>query len=143
MRTWIVGEAPGRERGEPLSCGGASGRRLAKLCGLSHADFESRFARCNLFDEPSPRWDAREARLRALAMEKKLRGSVVLLGRRVAHAFGAGDQPLFAPRARETKLFWALTRGVTYYVAPHPSGRNRWWNYRENVERAERFWGAL
>jgi len=48
MRALIVGQAPSRDSdpAEPFS--GASGARLAALCGLTHAEFLSAFARVNL-----------------------------------------------------------------------------------------------
>jgi hypothetical protein len=47
----------------------------------------------------------------------------VLLGRRVAAAFGLASAPY---------LEWTEARGRTWVVMPHPSGVNRWWNDEEN-----------
>lgn len=75
---------------------------------------------------PAP-WDARKARKIALAMVRWARGhDLVLLGRKVASAFGLGDAEFGEHRAR-------------VILMPHPSGRNRLWNdeeFRAKMRRA-------
>jgi uracil-DNA glycosylase len=54
---------------------------------------------------------------------------VVLLGCRVATAFGLRDQRPFST---------VLVRGALLCFLPHPSGRNRAWNQPGAIEKARR-----
>lgn len=93
----------------------ATGARLAALADLSAREYLRRFTRLNLC---VGRWDSRAARERALAIRLEHPDAVlVLLGRRVARAFGHG-----AP--------WWSFEGRAVAV-PHPSGRNRAYNAPE------------
>ena len=141
----FVGEAPspstdGRPGAAPLV--GETGLRLARWAGLSPAAFRARAACTNLFDRIPQRWDEAEARARAAWMWGELTsarpagavhegvGVVVLLGARVARAFGATRAPLYAT---------AQTAGPALATMPHPSGLNHYWNEAAHVRRAERF----
>jgi hypothetical protein len=63
---------------------------------------------------------------------------VLLLGRRVAHAFGVSGIGYFEPAAVWSKVGpEAVQRPAV--VVPHPSGRSRWWNSRANRD-AARAW---
>lgn len=64
---------------------------------------------------------------------------VILLGRRVAAAFGFQRQKWFEP------FSVAPMQGMhaVVFVAPHPSGASRWWNSPRNVEKAARFWRGI
>jgi len=138
----VVGQAPGpsTDPAEPLS--GASGRRLASLCGLDLPDFLARFERVNLLTtypgrlgkgDAFPMAFAREA---AAAMAERVtsRRITVMLGLNVARAFGM-----------QRLTFFELTRLPHGYVvvAPHPSGVSHWWNDPSNVSLARLFWRAL
>ena len=140
MKPLLVGQAPSRlsDPLEPLS--GASGRRLALLCGMGVGEFLDAFDRVNLLD----RWPGRDgkgdhfplaaARLAASRMARSLRGRrVVLVGARVASAFSLEAEPF--------RVADAL--GATVSVSPHPSGINHFWNDAANVRRARRFWRRL
>lgn len=75
---------------------------------------------------PSPvvgEWDAAWARaiVHANADRFEMATGIICVGRRVARAFGMGCMALGAGDGR-------------YFVAPHPSGRNRWWNGPGNVD---------
>jgi uracil-DNA glycosylase len=137
----IIGQAPGprTDHREPLS--GASGRRLAALCGLPLSVFLARFERVNLVrrhpgklakGDAFPRAIARRNAARLLPLMRGRR--VVLLGRNVADAFGLAHLSMFV---------WHRVGGVEVAVAPHPSGVNHWWNDPRNVRRARRFWRKL
>jgi uracil-DNA glycosylase len=133
----IIGQAPGpRGDGEPLS--GQAGRRLSALCGLTVDAYLAQFERVNLlthFPGKAGKGDAfplPAARKAAAALLPALEGRrVVLLGGKVAAAFGLQQAPL---------LVWRPLGGAMVAVAPHPSGINRWWNDPRNVRRARRFW---
>ena len=133
----IIGQAPGQKgNGEPLA--GKAGRRLAALCGLSLDAYLARFRRVNLlptFPGKAGKGDAfplPAAREAARALLPALEGRrVVLLGGRVAAAFGLHRAPL---------LVWQPFHGAWVAVAPHPSGLNRFWNDPRNVRRAQQFW---
>lgn len=77
----------------------------------------------------------REARARVDSLVPKLAGNVVvLLGKRVAAAFGM-KRPKYLERVKH--------RGLDVVVLPHPSGVNRWWNDARNVHRASACMGLL
>ena len=104
---------------------GCAGHRLYSMLAERRPDLRMRdyvrlFDRRNLVRGP---WDAEAARLSARAMLPDLAGRrVVLLGREVARAFDLGGlQQLGALRAGD----------VTFYLLPHPSGRNRRYNAPE------------
>lgn len=119
--TWgVVGESTPRDAPGPLL--GRTGVVLAGLSGLSASAWRD-VRRANLFDRPQDGWPRAQARVRAAAL--RVTCPTVLLGRRVAEAFGVPDLPLGAWRGNVT-------------VIPHPSGRNRWYNnplHRDAVRR--------
>lgn len=130
----IVGEAPGRnESGIALGRLDQSGSRLARAMGVADVRDVARVINLlGFWPGPSgkgsvaPRAAMREA---AAALMPDLRGDVILLGRRVAAAFGIPGQP-FLRTARYARC--SLT------VVPHPSGVNYWWNDDANTRRARR-----
>jgi len=137
----IVGEAPSGEPGPALSARGSSGRRLARLCAApSFEAYEARFHRVNLFDSPRRWWSTASARTNARDLTPRLiyADAVVLLGARVRDAFKMRSFGWF-----DAKLLNSGERVRRWYVAPHPSGRSRWWNEPANVSRAEAFWKEL
>ena len=140
-RVVIIGQAPSRlsDPREPLS--GNSGRRLAALSGLTTAEFLDRFERRNLLDAwpgKAGKGDKFAGAGEARALAESLRAGlatrrVVLLGTGVARAFGFPGEPF---------LFGEHWEG-SFAMVPHPSGTNRWWNDRERVAQAQRFWSNL
>lgn len=126
----FVGESPSSRSGPPL--GGAIGRRLAELAGVSEEELRRRCEMVNLLDECPPlqpggkgrTFDAEAAGDAALRLRLWNPGAVlVLLGRRVARAFGL----------RPPSPVWMAE---TVLVVPHPSGIVRWWNRAENRRQA-------
>ncbi len=121
-----IGESPGPRTGRevlpPWPANGA-GHRLITYAAISPATYERRFVRRNLFRRhvPAGEWPAAEARERAtrlcawLAARRISR--VVLLGRRVAVAFGLDGA-------------WQRIEELDVVLAaiPHPSGRCRDYN---------------
>jgi uracil-DNA glycosylase len=137
----IVGQAPGpsSNRREPLT--GASGRRLASLCGMTADEFCSRFERVNLLARypgklgKGDAFDLAAGRSAAFRLLPRMVGRrSVLLGGKVAASFGLRAAPMFA---------WRRIGGAVVAVAPHPSGISHWWNDPRNVRRARRFWRRL
>lgn len=122
MRALILGEAPHPPiTGPALS--GRVGDRLARLCGLrDYEELRGVFDVANLLDAPvgvrSGKGDAFPAQLaQRRAREFPLQGVVVLLGRRVARAYGLADAP------------WGEWQSIhpnraVACVVPHPSGVN-------------------
>lgn len=144
----IVGEAPSRSSDPKRPFAGASGRTLAKLAGLD--GYEELAARASLANvlkrwpgegfagEKGSRFPIKKARRAASRMKFEDGHLVVLAGKRVADAFGIRFSDYFN---------WKILRrgGVLrwFVCVPHPSGCNRWFNYRKNVKVAERFFREL
>lgn len=103
---------------------GCAGNRLFEMLRLAEPSatmfgYCDRFERVNLVVGP---WDAARARERAVELRPSLAGrSVVLLGREVAKAFGVLDVRSFLS-LRDDAL------DSTFYLLPHPSGRNLLYN---------------
>lgn len=154
--TLIVGEAPSRQMQEAIDAGDENAAsyaclhpNLAAIAGIDVKDLYLLFRRANLLQRwPGPSrsgrgddFDESAGRASALALSRYVKDphnrvrEVVLLGRRVARAFGFGPQtPFFAE---------LIDRGPRLYVAPHPSKVSRWWNKPENVAGAQSFWLAI
>jgi uracil-DNA glycosylase len=137
----FVGQAPGPSRAgerEPLS--GRVGRRLARLLGLTEAEW-LRHRRVNLL----ARWPGKKAR-KGDAFDVTAGAAhadhllveahrFVLLGGLVTQCFGI---PKWVP-LKIWRLDYANTVGHRqFFCLPHPSGVNRWWNDKRNVRKAER-----
>lgn len=169
----LVGEAPNRAVENfpgiwlaPDRTGkGHSANRLARHLDLDRTAFLRTFDRTNLLTRwpgrveagrAGDRWPAAEAFDEVPRLAAQLVGRrAILLGRRVATAFGLGGLDFMRWRDLEV---WTSGPGVrsgssgsresTYdpevespfparfrvAVLPHPSGANRWWNRRGNVE---------
>lgn len=133
----IVGQAPNRhglsDPDEVLT--GRSGRKIAEIAGLSFDDFLF-IRRVNL----NKRWNGKagkgdrfmmsEGRASAQRLlDEDHGGGMVLLGRSVAKCFGLEKcEPLTT----------VLAYGRRFFIMPHPSGVNRWWNDPKNVKAAKR-----
>lgn len=111
---------------------GCAGERLQRvILGLAPERYLA-LPRTNLCN---PTWDVGEARERArlLLTAAASRGAFVLLGRKVADAFGrALDRELRAWH------HYAGPHGSRVVCLPHPSGRCHVWNERDSVARARR-----
>lgn len=137
MKPLIIGEAPSKNEVTERPIEGRVGRRLAACAGLSFGDFLYHFERVNLLHERQETigkgftFDTVAARIEA----DRLRSTfvpdqvVLLLGGRVAEAFGIHDEYF-------TKH---ILNKAHAYLVPHPSGVNRWWNEAANVEKANAF----
>lgn len=115
---------------------GSAGHRLAALVlGIPRAEYLRRFDRCNLLS--GPRWSAPRARAAAASLLiERDNHRLVLLGRKVAAAFGVGvEQPTFS--------IVDLAGGKRAAVIPHPSGLCRVWNEPGAFERARAVVAAL
>jgi hypothetical protein len=129
----LVGEAPGRVGDARRVLAGRCGQRLARLAGLTDAEYACLRRRNVLARWPGAaagggaRFPLTEARRAASAMH--LRGTVLLLGHRVAAAFGI-RAPYFA---------WSVRGAAQIAVFPHPSGVNRYWNSAAAARRAAAF----
>lgn len=141
MRPLLVGEAPSRTSGpDPLS--GACGARLAGFCSLSAREFGSTFDRANVLATwpgsagKGSAFPLALARERAAALRRRFRGgrTVILLGRRVARAFGLAEQHYFEP-------VWVGRSPV--FVVPHPSGVNAWFNDPAHARQMRMFLAVL
>lgn len=135
-RLILVGEAPGGVSELPpplpvtedfwhsLHLTGAVGRRMAELAGCGWLAYLARTCRTNLFFTAAEgvNWKKREAKKRAEALAQQFRDGdrVILLGAKVAEAFGVEKRALFC---WSTELI--ETGSVRVARCPHPSGRNR------------------
>jgi hypothetical protein len=105
----------------------ASGHRLCTLImGLGHGEYLRSFERVNLCPQ---RWSAPVARARATEIMNGDHEKVVLLGKKVAEAFGFKDR---APFTVDSETKFASSSGEwrarIYVLLPHPSGLCRAWN---------------
>jgi hypothetical protein len=117
---------------EPPSSAG--GRLCRQVLGLEPREYLRLFDRANLCPQ---RWSVREARVRAEALLDERRPAYVLLGRKVAEAFGFGDRAPFST----VLVGYSLIDGGAdsrVYLLPHPSGLCREWNVPGAFERARR-----
>jgi uracil-DNA glycosylase len=136
MKPLVVGEAPGRRGGPPLA--GDCGQRLADFYGVSLRDFKRTFTCVNLLREwpgsagKGSRFPLAEAKVQAERIAARLPWGrvVILLGRRVASAFGVKTD--YFRRARIGKC-------IMVFVVPHPSRVNRWFNDPANVDSMRAF----
>ena len=126
-RRWItlVGESPAPWTTVPFAPGTSSRRRLEQTIGAWGVD-QMVLRSMYLNSWPTRFWSAEESRRRAEAMQ--FRTPIVLLaGQRVAAAFKLRGLRYFTPQ---------FHRGRIFYVVPHLSGLNRWWNIEENRRQA-------
>lgn len=125
MRPLLVGEDNPRSADPrfalwPFPAGTAGSALCGRILGLDADAYLGRFDRANLCRAG---WDEAEARERACELARSRMGRpVVLLGRKVAGAFGL-DLEEFGRSGRFLRL-------------PHPSGRCRTWNDASNIGRA-------
>jgi hypothetical protein len=128
VRPIFVGEQPSGPVGPEGALAGQSGRRLARLAGVTMTEF-LRHRRVNLLPRAGE-WDPAAARRVAAELDYWLptRIPFVLLGQRVALAFSSVGM---------TNEWDQLPSGRRVLRLPHPSGRNRAWNQPEVVATAE------
>jgi uracil-DNA glycosylase len=132
------GHAPEQYARERYALTGRSGERLAWLAGVAPLRFYARTVRLDVVRRPEDWRDARvvmEGLDLVLSRIDEARLPVIAVGQRAAGALGVAHLPL---------LTWCSWRpedpsSIPVAVMPHPSGRNRWWNYDANVEAARAF----
>jgi hypothetical protein len=137
-RPLLVGEINGRTDNSALDLyplpPTAAGGRLCKLLGITSRQYLHTFDRVNLCHN---HWNMTDAKILAKLVDLN-RPAVILLGRKVAAAFG------MAGPAQFTKTAVAVgKRGTVIYTIPHPSGRNRVWDDPANVTRLRRLLSPL
>src|SRR5215472_13855588 len=98
MKPLIIGEAPSKNETTPRPIEGRIGRKLAKFSILTFEEFLETFDRVNLLEvrqdtkEKGFQFNAAEASVNAMRMINNMFDDgrvILLLGKRVAHAFGA------------------------------------------------------
>lgn len=134
--TILVGQQPSsNEPVEPLSALNPiwSGARLARMAGMTPAEFESFFLRVNvnyLGDEPFKVNQLTRARAKDIWVGFHETDRVILLGAAVLKCFrGLVPASLF-DSPFETGVTYS---GMKIAVIPHPSGVNRYYNCPTNV----------
>ena len=117
----------------PVGCTGYRiWEMLAEKTGCFRIEYMNSFDRINLVQDRA--WSAAAARANRDATMTILEGrTAVLLGRAVPAALGLPPTAWMAPN---TFHYATEPLVVTYYVLPHPSGLNRWYNDQENREGA-------
>ena len=134
MKALVIGEAPGVyvAGAEPLT--GTVASKIIRYAGISMNDYLSLTERTNLFRNPVTRWHNDEAMAAAEGIREQtmMQGQrVVLLGVRVATAFGVKDLSLY--KWHDHRLPFG---GHAYVIrVPHPSGRNLLLNDPKERER--------
>lgn len=138
-RLVLIGEAPGGgltvSHPLELTLAGSTGRNLCAIAGWDWDTYLAVTDRRNLFDTPMPAWLSDVARSRALVLAPDIEGHrILLLGARVARAFGVAAEPPYA-------WFWQRVGYPDLRLAriPHPSGLNRVWNDPAERARARAF----
>lgn len=148
MKPLMIGEAPSKNEHVPQPLSGRVGRRMAECCGMTLASFLGHFERTNLLKvrqdtkEKGFEFDAAAGSNAAHEMADPAFSSfalhddrvVLLLGHRVATAFGAANV-YFMEQHVGTR--------AKVYVLPHPSGVNRWWNEPANLNTMREFMGVV
>lgn len=132
----VVGECPMADGNtDPVS--GVSARRLAEFLGIEWSVFLAQVERRNVLEHHVPTFPIVMAKARARDLAKWFgmksclvtRLRVVLLGRRVAKAFGQEAIGFMS---------WCRISGVQATVVPHPAATNRYWR-AEGTEAVRRF----
>lgn len=124
----LVGEQP-RPGGNPKlplwpwppNCAGA---RLHVMSGMPIDEYLIRLARTNISLQPVARWNATDARFRATRMMTSLPDGarVIACGMKARNAFGLAEWFQMTPHDVDA-------RRVEIASIPHPSGRNREYNF--------------
>jgi len=149
-RPLLIGEAATDLAAAVLGPRTGSGARLDRLLRGHGFDALNLLARALGAAEDWPAWAAKE-RARELYRTALAGREVVLLGRRVARAFSGLSPHTDALHAAEYFSSvcptvpspaggWDVCR---IWLAPHPSGRSRWWNKSENRHRAAAFFSRI
>ena len=122
---------------KPDGCAGDRLRRL--VLGVTRGVYLRRMRRLNLCEG---RWSAVGARSHAAEILAGCRTSgedvaLVLLGRKVAGAFGLAEVPAFSSVMLDAMPLVGPDVDCRAVLLPHPSGRCREWNAPDAFERAQ------
>jgi hypothetical protein len=142
MSLLFIGESPSKPVGTALA--GRIGERLALLCSTTPSDLDRRVDRHNLIPEVLETWDYSRARRNAAFLMYQLGtyDAIVICGRKVAKAFGMDRVPFLIPHKLDGRAYLPGSTNVpdlynpTFWVLPHPSARNLWYNNGENADKA-------
>lgn len=150
IRPLLIGEAAADLAAAALGPRTRSGARLDRLLRGRGFDALNLLARSM---GPADEWPAAAARERARELFRTVLAGreVVLLGRRVARAFAGMHPALDAlhpapyfssayPVVPDDRGGWGACRA---WIAPHPSGRSRWWNDPRNRDCAAAFFSRI
>lgn len=137
-RVLILGQAPGRRLAPALDPEATrTGAWLARMCALEPDAFRSTFELGNVLDyypgtlgSTGDRFPLRAAKEAAAGLDLARYDRVVALGG-VAVALGM--------RGAIEWLAWREHRGTLVGPLPHPSGLNRWYTVRQNLDAARAF----
>lgn len=142
MKIVIIGEGPSRTNdgsatGKQGPFDGPAGIRISSLMEVSLQEFLDAFDRRNLYSTHmrDEMWNKHDARIIAQSNESLALKTVILLGRKVQKAFFPDEAISF--------FEWIDHKGGKWVIAPHPSGRNRYWNDAESVNAAAEFWADV
>lgn len=147
-RPVFIGQAPSKAGDPSRPLTGLVGQRLARLASMVPMEFYLSVVRANIIPEFAGRrgttdvFPMAEARANAERAAPLLDGrTAVFVGRKVADAFGCKSE-WFEWGEEYITVDGGVAR-VRYATIPHPSGRNRFWNFPENVREARRFMTEL
>lgn len=143
VRIILMGQAPGPNTSPDMPLfphpSTSTGARLCKLLDMERAAYMRTFTRCNLLHKfpgrhkHDDKFPVAQARATASAMRPLLSGSnVIFIGRKVATAFGHSEVSFFEWGVDPIGQF-------RYAIIPHPSGRNKFYTLKENVEKCRSF----
>lgn len=118
---YVIGESLGSGSGYTTS------HRMADLIGVEREAFMREIVWINLYDQPG--CDPRKY-VAMIDRASTPDDAIILLGRRVAKDYGVEHFPPLTVVRRHGGM------GSTVVAFPHPSGINRWWNRRANVQMA-------
>lgn len=129
MKPALIGESnPEGEWALYPSPEGSSGHRLCHLIlQMTAEEYLEKFDRVNLCNGP---WDIGEAKIAVQLLRNE---KLILLGGKVARAFGILGRPVLTP------LVLGFNPPRRAMIVPHPSGLNHWYSdpaNRESVKRA-------
>lgn len=153
MKPLLIGQAPGPNTDPELPLfpvpSTSAGGRLADIMGLTRGEYLNTFERTNVLREfpgkykRDDKFPLPQARLAATAIKPLLANrDVIIVGRNVATVFDlSGDFHVWQEWQVRRRCAVSKDAGICRVaIVPHPSGRNHWYNSKENRELAHRFW---
>lgn len=107
-----------------------AGARLWRCTGFTLREYLDSFDRMNLLEEPE--WDRNAAKESAKRVRERLRGrTVIVLGSQAWTALSLSKRLPFDP--------CETSEGTRWFLLPHPSGKNLWYNEEANRDRVRSF----